>query len=260
MENKFKYRLVFFLLIAINGLISAMAPGRKRTASVDNSSADDGRVADIMRRRIGTAAALIASGTKPWDGSSSLPEFSYRDRVRSDLKTAFGAIFTDHYVSSVSQDKFVADFNSQADSIIKPYLVERCHCCPRGNKLIYQYMRTALLDTALQTRAAQISLISTNRQMWHLFGDFFIPVAPLDVFAFEGERAVNKQQLAIYATAKKIQTAFRGHRAGLHARAYEARVTRFLDASRKDAAATKIQAVMRGAQVRHQLVARVEVV
>lgn len=227
MKSKLKYWLALFLLIFVNGSISAIEAGKPAA------------IARSVRSR--AVAGMTLSGAKYWDQSHSLAEFIYRERVRYDLRTAFDFMFTEKYIlsSPKSEEEFITEFKQIGERRIRPNLVRSCKCCRTENDLIYQHTNTEIVNLALRYR----SLILNNTKIWYQHEESFIPVAPIDDFVFEGEKTIAKISLKLHAVATKIQKNFRSHRAGLHMHVAD---------TEKNMAAAKIQAVVRGCGVRQK--------
>lgn len=235
MKSKFKYWLTLFLVVIVNGSISATEAGQSvRSCAV---------------------AGMTLSGAKYWDQSPSLAEFIYRERVRYDLKTAFDFMFTEKYIlsSPKSEEEFITEFKQIGERRIRPNLVRSCKCCSTENDLIYQHTNTEIVNLALRYR----SLILNNTKIWYQHEKSFIPVAPIDDFVFEGEKTIAKISLKLHVVATKIQKNFRSHRAVLHERVYAAHVAKVVA---DNMAAAKIQAVVRGYEVRQKKAARAIVI
>lgn len=194
MQNKFKYWLVLLLSVSFNGVTSAME----------------------------TSGAAGVAGSHFTDRDVSDAKSRYQKSVRHLLRVTFGTMFTDSYISSNSEEQFVAEFNRRADSQIRPLTIGNCSCCPTGrNELVYKHIKAKILNTALEMRVSQISLIKTNTYMWQAgphVGDPIIQVTPLDDFVVESEKRADMTSERLYVAATRIQTAFHDHKLK-HARA-----------------------------------------
>ncbi len=193
MQNKFKYWLVLLLSISFNSVISAM----EASGAVGGGGGG-------------------AAGSHFTDRGISDAKSRYQRSVRHLLRATFGTMFTDSYISSNSKEQFVAEFNRRADSQIRPLTIGNCSCCPTGrNDLVYKHINAKILNTALEMRVSQISLIKTNTYMWQAgphVGDPIIQVTPLDDFVFEGEKVADMTSEQFYVAATRIKTAFRDHK------------------------------------------------